>query len=221
MMLPVLITKVYGQNDADKTRLIQFSGLILTEADDQPIPYASVRIKNTYRGTIASMEGFFSIAMQKTDTIIFSAVGFKKKMIVLPKDMENNSFSTIIELKADTLTYSEMLIYPWPTPDKFKDAFLALEVNKDYYDKARDNLSWETMMRYKLNLNMDGRENQRIYMNQMVVNAGYLGGQTNYAQFPGMGFPIPLSLLDPQAWAKFIKAIRTGGFKDKYKEFRE
>ncbi|MEA3496684.1 MAG: carboxypeptidase-like regulatory domain-containing protein [Bacteroidota bacterium] len=207
--------------DRKKNGLIQFTGIILKADSDIPIPYASISIKNTYRGTASNYEGFFSIAIEKDDTIVFSSMGFKKKIIILPSNIDKGKFNTIIELLPDTLTFSETAIYPWPSPANFKKVFLALEVNKDLYDLANENLSKEKMMYLMVNMKMDGAENQNLFLNQMAVNAGYYGGQTNYAQFPGMNNPIPLSLLNPFAWAKFIKALKEGDFKDKYKEIRE
>ncbi len=219
-LLVIAFLSVLSAN-AQKNDVVQFSGIIITEVNNSPVPYASIKIKSTYRGTIANTDGFFSLAIKKTDTVICSAVGFKRKLIVLPDNIEGKSFTTLIEMKADTLTYDETVIYPWPSPAKFNDAFLALDLKKDLYDRAMDNLSDDKMIRLSLNMGMDGRENQNYYMNQMARAGGYLGGQTNYAQFPGMGIPIPLSLLDPMAWYKFIKMLKKGGFKDKYKELRE
>lgn len=214
--LPLL---VLSQEKPEK--LVQFSGLVITKAGSRPIPYASIKIKSTYRGTIANTQGFYSLVIKSSDTVIVSAVGFKRKVLYLPDSFNGNSFSTLISMEADTLTFKETLIYPWPSPANFKSAFLATNPDKTYYDLAKENLSQERMLRLYLNMKMDGTENQRLYLQQKAIGAGYLGGQTNYAQFPGLNTPVPLSLLDPFAWAKFIKMLRDGGFKDKYKEYRE
>jgi len=45
----------FAQNNNKK--LVQFSGLVVTEYNSRPIPYATIKIKNTYRGTIANNQG--------------------------------------------------------------------------------------------------------------------------------------------------------------------
>ncbi|MFC2114254.1 carboxypeptidase-like regulatory domain-containing protein [Bacteroidota bacterium] len=209
------LTLTAQENDP---KLVQFSGLILIADSSLPIPYAHIRIQNTHWGTISSIEGFFSLVVRENDTIIFSALGFKKRKLVIHNDIEGNKLSVLMAMTTDTLTFDETLIYPWPSKSKFKEAFLAADPNKTYYDIAMENLDPDKMRAISKGMKMDGSESQHYYMNQQAGASGYLGGQTNYAQFPGMGTPIPLSLLDPVAWYKFIKALKEGKFKKQDKE---
>ena len=219
--LLILLIFFNGTAQEDSTKqIIQFSGLITTSDSlyPKPIPFATIKIKNTYRGTIASMDGFFSLAVNKTDTIEFSAIGFKKVNLFIPDYYDKQSLNVIVEMPLDTFEFSEALIYPWPSPDKFKEAFLALEVEKDYVDIAMENLSQQKIMALMMDLPMDGGENQQLYLNQMAVRAGYLGGQTNFGLFGNT--PVPLSLLNPAAWMEFFRYLKEGKFKDPYKEYR-
>ena len=201
----------FGQEDDRK--LLQFSGLILTSDSNSPIPFSTIRVVNTYWGTISNIEGFFSLVVREKDTVEFSSLGFKRRKMVIPEGIEHDGLSVLIAMATDTLTFDETMIYPWPSRAKFKQAFLAAEPNKTYYDIAMENLNPDKMKALSAAMSMDGSESQHYYMNLMAVQAGYKGGQTNYAQFPGMKTPIPLSLLDPQAWYKFIKALKEGKFK--------
>ncbi len=205
----------YGQDEDRK--LIQFSGLILTSDSNSPIPFSTIRIINSYWGTISNIEGFFSLVVREKDTVEFSSLGFKRRRFIVPDGIEQGGMSVLIAMITDTLTFDETMIYPWPSRAKFKQAFLATEPNKTYYDIAMENLHPDKMRALSAAMRMDGSESQHYYMNLMAVQAGYSGGQTNYAQFPGMNTPIPLSLLDPQAWYKFIKALKEGKFKRKDK----
>ena len=199
----------------DDRKLIQFSGLVLTADSNSPIPFSTIRIINTYWGTISNIEGFFSLVVREKDTIEFSSLGFKRRRMVIPEGIEHDGFSVLIAMNADTLTFDETMIYPWPSKAKFRQAFLAAEPNKTYYDIAMENLHPDKMRALSDAMSMDGSESQHYYMNLMAVQSGYYGGQKNYSQFPGMNTPIPLSLLDPQAWYKFIKALKEGKFKRK------
>jgi hypothetical protein len=197
----------------EEKKLVQLSGLILTADSTLPIPYAHIQIVNTYRGTIASLEGFFSLVVHENDTIEFGSLGFKRKWYVIPENLDESKMSVLIALETDTLVFDETLIYPWPTPAKFKQAFLAADPHKTYYDIAMENLDPKKMKALRAAMRADGAESQQRYMSLKAAQAGYYGGQTNYAQFPGMNTPVPLSLLDPQAWYKFIKALKEGKFK--------
>jgi TonB-linked SusC/RagA family outer membrane protein len=48
---------------------------IVVDDTKEPLPGASVQVKNTYRGTITDLNGSYSIAAQPSDTLVFSMVG--------------------------------------------------------------------------------------------------------------------------------------------------
>jgi hypothetical protein len=158
------------------------------------------------------------MVIRKSDIIEVSAMGYKRKNIKLPDHLDKNSYVSIIELQVDTLVFQETQIYPWPTPEEFKRAFIELEIADDFIAIAEKNLDRIFMKRLMENMAMDGRENQRLYQQQMAIQGSYAGGQMNYAVFPGSNVPIPLSLLDPFAWAKFFDALKEGLFKKKDKD---
>lgn len=195
-------------------RLIQFSGLIVNADSSAPVPNAHIRIKNTHWGTISNSEGFFSLVVREQDTVTISSIGFRKKVIVFPPGLTQSSITMVISMLADTIVFPETVIYPWPSKDKFRQAFLEIKPETTLEDIARNNLDEKVLKIVSSGLLKDGREQQHIYMNNMAVSAGYLGGQTNYAIFPGSNIPVPLSLLNPMAWAELIKAIRNGKFKN-------
>lgn len=203
------------EEDKEERKLVQFSGLVLTADSNLPIPYATVKIKKTYRGTMANQDGFFSIVVREKDIVQFSAMGFKKKILQIPKNKKGNKYSILITLETDTITFKEARIYPWPSKEKFKEAFVNLELHDDYITIAKRNLEQKELLHIMNRMGMDGYENQTYALNQIALQATYLGGQHNYASFPGINTPIPLSLLNPMAWAQLIKDIKAGKFKKK------
>ncbi len=112
--------------------LIQLSGIITDEQTNIPVSYATVLVENELRGVNASMEGFFSIVVARTDTIQFSALGYKPKYYVVPDTGTDNIASIAVFLKKDTITLDLVEIYPWPSPEDFRDAFLAYQENRQY-----------------------------------------------------------------------------------------
>lgn len=87
----------------DKNGLVQFSGMVVTSDSLVPVPFASVMIKNSNRGTISDYFGFFSFVAKMHDTIEFAAIGFKKAIFVIPDTLTDMRCSMIQILKADTI----------------------------------------------------------------------------------------------------------------------
>ncbi len=190
---------------AEGREIIQFSGLIHDKKLDVPIPFATIYIKHEYRGTITNMEGFFSFAVGTGDTIIVQSLGHKLYEIVLPTEVKKKSYSTKIELDRDTFTLKEVEIYPWPTKQQFRQAFINLEVPDDLVELAKDNFAKANLEDFDQIIPYDGKENFDQYVKE-YVNKVYYAGQA-----------APIQLLNPFAWAEFIKAVKRGDFKKKNK----
>src|SRR5689334_3221766 len=101
----------FSQQDKD---LIQFSGIVVESDSLHPVPFAKVIIKSSGRGTFSDYYGYFSFVAQKKDTIVFSALGFKKSHYIIPDTLSGNKYSLIQTMSADTITLRTFVIYPWP-----------------------------------------------------------------------------------------------------------
>ena len=183
--------------------LVQFSGVIVTGDSLRPIPFVSIVIKNSYRGTISDFNGFFSFVAQMNDTIEFSALGYKKSTYVIPDTLKTDRYSLIKILSKDTILLQETVIYPWPTKDQFKYAFLNLQVPDNDFERAKRNMALNEMRDMMMNTPMDGQMNYKALMLERQ-NKSYMAGQ---------GYSI--SVLNPIAWAKFIEAWQRGDYKRK------
>lgn len=193
-----------AQNESDES-LIQFSGIIITGDSLNPVPYASIIVKNTQRGTTSDYYGYFSFVAKPLDTIVFSSIGFKKSEFVIPDTLNDNRYSLIQMLQNDTVMLDEAIVYPWPTQDQFKQAFLNLEIPDDALEIARKNLSEDQLAARAEAMPMNANMNFRYQMQQRT-NQMYYAGQY-----------VPNNLLNPLAWAKFVEAWKRGDFKRKDK----
>jgi hypothetical protein len=104
-------------------------------------------------------------------------------------------------LQSDTILMREQVIYPWPSKEQFKNAFLALNLPDNDLDRARENLSPEQMEALEASVRMDPQMSYRNQM-RMQTQKNYYAGQTP-----------PNNLLNPIAWARFIQAARNGQLK--------
>jgi hypothetical protein len=183
--------------------LVQFSGAVVTGDSLHPVSFTHIIDHNTSFGTISDYYGYFSFVARKGDTITFSAIGFKKGLFIIPDTIKNNRYTLFQVMATDTIYLNETVIYPWPTKEQFKEAFLALELADDDLEIARKNLDRYNLYIRAEAMPMDGSMNYRNYIDQ-TVNKLYYAGQTQ-----------PISLLNPFAWAQFIKAWQDGKFKRK------
>jgi len=209
----IIILSVLAAGKATAQRyndLVQFSGVVVTADSLRPVPFANIAISQTGRGTTSDYWGFFSIVVHKNDLISFSAVGYKPGMFRIPDTLTENRYSLIQVMSSDTIMLTETVIYPWPSKEQFRHAFLTLEIPDDDIEIARRNLAYMEMRE------IHGR-------NYDPERYGYTPGQSyrNYASNQAdklyyNGQTMPNNLLNPIAWAKFIKAWKRGDFKKKY-----
>ncbi len=187
----------------NKVSLVQFSGLVMTSDSLMGIPYMNIIIKNTHKGTMSNYEGFFSFVAQAGDTVLFSAVGYKRKEFIIPDTLKNDKYSIIQLMITDTIHLPVTIIYPWPTRDQFKEAFLNADVPDDDLERARKNLDREKLKELGEAMDMDADENLDYVMRQHARKF------YSYGQYP------TYNIFNPLAWAEFIKAWQRGDFKKK------
>ncbi|MBI2282103.1 MAG: carboxypeptidase-like regulatory domain-containing protein [Bacteroidetes bacterium] len=183
--------------------VIQLYGVVMTADSLQGIPSCSVIVEGKGRGTITSYDGVFSIVVLKGDRITFSSIGFKNRSIQIPHNLDGNQYSVIQLLVSDTAYLPATILKPRPTREQFERDFVNNKVADDLYETARKNTD-EAQRRILLNsLPADGREAINYQLRQQATKAYYSG------QVP------PMNILNPAAWADFIKAWKRGDFKSK------
>lgn len=198
----LLISSFLLKAQDEKIGVVQFTGAIVESDSLRPMPFVHITVKNTDIGTISDYYGYFSFVAHPGDTISFSSVGYHKNYFVIPDTLSQNSFSVIHVMLKDTMLLKEFTVYPWPTREQFKQAFMNLEIPHDDLDRAKKNLSRDAMMIAAGNVPIDGATTYKFQL------------QNRYTQmYQAGGYP-SLKLLDPIAWSKFIKAWQDGDFKE-------
>jgi hypothetical protein len=200
----VLVSKSQVLQDS---QLVQFSGVIVTFDSLKPIPYSYIMIKNSNRGTVSDYYGFFSFVAKMKDTVEFGAIGFKKAIFVIPDTLTDQRCSMIQILKQDTIQLKEVMIFPWPTKEQFKEAFVHLYIPDDDLSRAEKNMDPDKIGYLAATMPMDGSMNFKNYMNDHTSQI-YYSGQLR-----------PNTLLDPIRWAKFIEQWQQGFYKKKDKKY--
>jgi hypothetical protein len=205
----VSFVQISNGQKLDKNELVQFSGVVVTGDSLSPVPYTSIMIKSTFRGTVSDYYGFFSFVAKMNDTVEFAALGFKKVMFIVPDTLTDFRCSLIQMLRRDTIQLPTVRVLPWPTKEDFKRWFVDHPISDDDMDRANRNLDPYKMSFIGDHMAMDGSQNFRNYMQNNTANLYYAG------QLP------PNNLLNPVAWAKFIQMWQEGAFKKQDKKYDE
>lgn len=197
----------YGHISAQvlDSSLVQFSGMVVAEEDDDliPLPFANVYIKGTTRGTYSNLDGFFTIVGRKGDVVVFSSIGFQDVEYIIPDSIEDNRYTLYQIMSEDTIMLPETVVYPWPSREYFNLEFLAMNVDQELQQTAEENLSAVTLAKLAEITPSDGLGNAQTYFRQQANNYVY-DGQIK-----------PQNIFNPLAWGKFFKAWKEGKFKKK------
>lgn len=205
LVLLFIFTDGIAQNNNQKN-LIQFSGVVVSNDSLKPVPFTSVMIRHASRGTITDFYGFFSFVAMKGDTVDFNYIGYKPEYFVIPDTLSENRYSLIQVLSRDTILLKEAVIYPWPSREEFKRAFVELDLPNDDYKRAQYNL--EVAQR---------REVQETVPYDGSINFKFQQQQQSYKLY-NTGMYASSNIFNPLAWAAFIKAWQEGAFKSKDKK---
>ena len=203
LMVSALIASAQDHTGPSDDRLVQFTGVVVTGDSLRPVPFTNILIKDSYRGTMSDIHGYFSFVAQKGDTVLFSAVGFQRSSFAIPDSISENKVSMIHVMFTDTVTLKELQVYPWPSREQFAEAFLDLRLDDDSYRNAISNLSDAELLQRLENLPADSYQSFQYQMALDQTRLYYSGGTP------------PINIFNPIAWAQFIQAWQNGDFKKK------
>jgi len=202
LLLLICSFSLFGQSNKNG-KLVQFSGVVVTGDSLEPVPFASVLTRGSYRGTISDVYGYFSFVAQAGDTLEFAAVGFKRGNYVIPDTLAESKYSMIHVLYPDTMMLRPVEVYPWPSREQFREAFLNLNLSENDYTLAMRHLNSAEAIQRMENLPPD------------AGLAAHYQSQIDNTQIYNNGMAPTVNLLNPIAWAQFIEAWKVGAFKKK------
>lgn len=199
--LIVSILTLNGQTDETR-KYIQVSGLIV-DASYFPVPGVAVISHKLHKSTVSERTGIYSITSTPGDTIFFRALGFKRYHTIIPVGYEEKNCKVDIVLDIDTISISEVTIFPWKTYNEFiKDMAKERPVDP-IIENMNDNIaSIYVAIANETNAKISGATGFRYAMEQ---NFTALSTRNQY--------PVN-NLLNPFAWAKFISGVKNGLFKN-------
>ena len=192
---------LWGQTD-ESERFVQVSGII-TDAVYRPVSGVAVISKKLHRVSISEMSGIYSITSIPGDTIFFRALGFKRYHTIIPVNYDQWHCEVDIALEIDTITIPEVTILPWTSYNDFLKDITKEKPADPIVENMNDNLA-------SIYVALTNQTNARIsaeagYRYAMAQNFNALAYKNQYG---------PNNLLNPWAWAKFIKGFKNGLLKN-------
>lgn len=191
----------FAASNPPDSSIVEVTGVIVTGQGDDivPVPFATITVQKTGRGTFANFSGMFSIVVREGETLTITAVGFKTVEYHVPDYIIGTRHLISIPMEEDMYTLPTAVIFPWPSRENLRVEFLAMEPSEALAleDIAEKNLAENEMLRIAENMMPDGNEGGEYYLRQTSRNLYTFGGGTP-----------PMLVFSPLAWAQFIKSLK-------------
>jgi hypothetical protein len=201
-LLTIFTVSALQSQSIEHNKYIQLSGFI-TDEFFRPVPGVVVVSKKLHRGTLSERTGIYSITSTPGDTVFFRALGFKRYHTVIPEDYTDRNCKVDIVLEYDTIQIAEVTILPWKTYSEFlKDMTKEREIDP-IIENMNDNIaSIYVAVARQTGVSISPEAGYRQVMEQNFVTS------STRNQYPVN------NLLNPLAWAKFMKGVKNGLLKN-------
>ncbi|MCZ2393590.1 MAG: carboxypeptidase-like regulatory domain-containing protein [Chitinophagales bacterium] len=179
-----------------KRMVVQFSGMIKDVISNAPIPFAIVYVDREKRGTVSTIDGFYSFAVAQGDVVLFKSIGYKPYKFEVPIDMMGDSYFKDIYMERETYSLDTITIYPLPRPHQLRQAIANLDLPEDMVALAKKTIEKSKLDELTKATRYDGNENFNQYLKNQVQSYYHYGQ------------PAPIRLFDAFSWAEFIKSLK-------------
>lgn len=190
---------LFAQQTPSGKKLIQFSGIITDRDSSFVVPYVTITNKtNQDQRYAANYKGYFSFVAHPGDTLIYNAIGYTDKVVLIPFDIKDSKYTAMVKMKSEIVYLPAVRVYPWATVEEFTKDFLAMKVADDDMEIARKNMSSHSINGKIQYLPRDAGEisSTNFHIDQeRALNKNMV--QTN-------------PLLNPFAWGKLMQQIFSG-----------
>ena len=182
-------------------KLVQFSGVIMNRDSNTVVPYVTItNVTGRDQYFSANYKGYFSFVANEGDTLLFTAVGYRKEGVVIPLGLSDNRYTILMKMKQEVINLPGVRVYPWASTDEFKKEFMTMKFADDDLEIAKKNVSRESLASMIATLPRDGGEMQSFNF------------QNNHNRLTSRNINQRLAnpLLNPFAWGALIQQIIQG-----------
>jgi len=191
----ILVIIVFSIESQSQTRhAVQVSGVVVAADSLVPVPFANIYRTRDNRGTLSDFNGYFTMPAQVGDTLRFAYLGLKPSWFLIPNDTTQIHISIVQLMEEDTIMLPTVNILPFPERYRLRSEILALDLPGDNYRRFNRNAA-----------NIANYDGLRDFASEAYANSN----ETLNARY-NHGFQSGGNLLDPGAWGRFMKALKSG-----------
>jgi len=201
LFLIFLFCSLSGFSQVGDKKLVQFSGIIINRDSNTVVPYVTItNLTGRDQFFSANYKGYFSFVANEGDTLVFTAVGYKREGVVIPINLSDDKYTILMKMQQEVINLPMVQVYPWASTDEFKKEFMTLKFADDDLEIAKKNVSRESLSAMMASLPRDGAEMQSFNF------------QNNHNRLVNRNINQRLAnpLLNPFAWGALIQQIMQG-----------
>ncbi|WP_423149750.1 carboxypeptidase-like regulatory domain-containing protein [Rubrolithibacter danxiaensis] len=202
-LLFIVVVVVFGSlqtSFAQEKGIVQFSGVIYNKDTNTVVPYVNVVNRSNKQNYSANYQGYFSFVAHEGDTIVFSAVGYRKEALVIPAQLPEKKYTVIVKMQMESINLPMVRVFPWASVDEFNKDFMSMKVADDDLEIAKKNVAKSSILAMAKTLPRDGQEIQGLNFQNNHIS---LSNKTINQRGAN-------PLLDPFKWGAFIQQIMKG-----------
>ena len=102
-------------------KYIQVDGIVYDEQGN-PLSNISIMSVTIRKGATSKQSGIYSLISVPGDSVVFTAMGFRRTVLSIPPDFEGTRYLKDVFLEYDTISIHDVLVLPWGTYAEFKKA---------------------------------------------------------------------------------------------------
>ena len=201
LFLIFVFCSLSGFSQVSDKKLVQFSGIIVNRDSNTVVPYVTItNVTGRDQFFSANYKGYFSFVANEGDTLVFTAVGYKREGVAIPINLSDNKYTILMKMQQEVINLPMVQVYPWASTDEFKNEFMTLKFADDDLEIAKKNVSRESLSAMMASLPRDGAEMQSFNF------------QNNHNRLVNKNINQRLAnpLLNPFAWGALIQQIMQG-----------
>jgi len=119
---------------------IIFSGQVIGDNDEKPLPYVNIINLSKNRGKLANANGYFMILIGKNDVLKITSLGYHDKYFCFRDSVNKKILLTKVKLTKKVYSLAEVNIFAPLEWDEFKKQFVNKKIPTDDIQKIKDKI---------------------------------------------------------------------------------
>lgn len=107
--------------------IVQLSGYVIDSVNREPVSFITIHVRGSNRGMISNNQGFFSLAVNRSDTVVFTGVGYRPQQLVVAAYKRSPSLFVSINMLPSIYMLRGITVRAL-TKERFRYEFLHLEL---------------------------------------------------------------------------------------------